>query len=97
MPTSREPRLSDRQFTQISRALAEPRRYRILKQIGASGEPLGCSELDGCQDITPATLSHHLKELEAAGLIRVERSGKYMSMSLERDVWRAYLERLSRI
>jgi ArsR family transcriptional regulator len=97
MPTSREPRLSDRQFTQISRALAEPRRYRILKQIGASSEPLGCSALDGCRDITPATLSHHLKELETAGLIRVERSGKYMSMSLERDVWRAYLERLSRI
>jgi ArsR family transcriptional regulator len=89
--------LREEQIHLIAKALADPRRYELLRQIGSCGAPVQCSDIKDCHPVTAATLSHHMKELETAGLVRAVREGKFVSYTLRRDVLKAYTEQLAAI
>ena len=80
------PRLTDAQRTAVLKALADPRRFELLERIARHRCPLGCSEALAEMPISAATLSHHIKELETAGVIEVRREGKYAFLSLRPGV-----------
>ena len=90
------PDLTDEQFHRIARALADPRRFAILRQIAAA-ETLPCSGLEANAVISPPTISHHLRELAEAGLITVVRRGRCADLSLRRETYRAYHDRLAEL
>jgi ArsR family transcriptional regulator, arsenate/arsenite/antimonite-responsive transcriptional repressor len=90
-------RLREEQVHLIAKALADPRRYEILKQIGAKNRGVACADVRACQPVSAATLSHHMRELETAGLITIVRKGKFADLVLQRDVLRAYLHHLEKI
>lgn len=89
--------LTEEQIQLIAKALADPRRMEVLRQIGSCKEPMECAGIRVCQPVSAATLSHHMKELETAGLVLVTREGKFASYTLRRDVLRAYTEQLAKI
>ncbi len=89
--------LSEGQIHLIAKALADPRRMELLRQIGCCPKPKQCADIKDCQPVSAATLSHHMKELETAGLINVTREGKFASYTLRRDVLKAYTNHLAKI
>ncbi len=86
--------LSEDQVHLIVKALSDPRRYDILRQLGVCEKALACGTVRKGMEISPATLSHHMKELETAGLVRVVREGKFVSYLLRREVLDAFFARL---
>lgn len=85
--------LTPEQRQAITRVLADPRRFEILEQIAAN-ETTFCTQLHAQECISPATISHHLKELQEAGLVDAERQGRQMCLRLCRPVWEAYVRSL---
>ncbi|HEY4380963.1 MAG TPA: metalloregulator ArsR/SmtB family transcription factor [Acidobacteriaceae bacterium] len=91
-------KLTDERFHSISKALADPRRFDFVRRIGKAGDTLACEHIrTTCCDVTPATLSHHMKELETAGLVESTREGKFVTYRLRRDVLQAYLAEMAKI
>jgi len=82
-------RITRAQRTAILKALADPRRFELLERIAKARCPISCSQAHAALAISPATLSHHIKELESAGLIQVSREGKFHYLSIRPGILEA--------
>jgi ArsR family transcriptional regulator len=83
--------LSDEQFLRISRALADPTRFAILRAIASCGEEeTSCRALFERFEVSAATISHHTRELGEAGLIEARRAGKCGFWRPRHETLRAY-------
>ena len=74
-------------FAEIFKALSNPNRLAIFMRLldccapgtrcSADAEPGTCvGDVSQGLEIVPSTVSHHLKELRQAGLIKMERNGQ---------------------
>lgn len=95
MVATKTTRLTAQQTEQIARAVADPSRFAILQQIAAAKCMTPCASLCVQKTLSPATISHHMKELQEAGLIEVAREGRGANLTFRREVWNAYLAQLS--
>jgi ArsR family transcriptional regulator len=91
-------------FSEIFKALSNPNRLRIFLRLVSTCqpgtyvnikdnvEPEGCAcvgELGKELGIVPSTISHHIKELRRAGLIRMERRGQKIECSVDPETIKA--------
>lgn len=67
----------------------------ILERIASQSE-VACAVLADESSVSQPTISHHLKELATAGLIRPRREAKFCFYSLDRAVWAQYLAEMQR-
>jgi len=86
------------EFAEMFKALSNPNRLKIFLRLiscctpGTTWNLQNGSESEGCacvgdlsQDlhIVPSTISHHIKELRHAGLIRMKRKGQRVECSID--------------
>jgi len=67
-------------------ALADPVRLRMVSMLAAApdGSACGC-DLEAPLGLSQPTISHHLKVLREAGLIKGERRGRWIHYSVVPD------------
>jgi len=86
------------------KALSNPNRLRIFRQlVECCGPGGGCGtddlsmrrcvgDLGKDLGLAPSTVSHHIKELRHAGLIRVERRGQNIHCWIDPEVVRSLVD-----
>lgn len=68
---------------QLLAALADPTRLSIVRQLAVAGPDAICAcDFSECCTVSQPTLSHHLKVLRNAGVLRSERQGTNVMYSL---------------
>jgi ArsR family transcriptional regulator len=69
----------------VARLLADPIRVQVLDVLRGHDEAVCQCELQPLFDVSQPTLSHHLRKLEDARVVSVERRGRWAYYSLESD------------
>ena len=84
------------EIAKISKALADPTRLQIYEEI--AGHPdLFCGEIIERYELSPGTVSHHLKILMGAGLIECRRDGQFVHNRAIPETLREYTQALCRL
>lgn len=78
------------QWLRVFRALADPTRYQIVAELAAAGE-LCCGAIGERFPLSQPAISHHIKILTQAGLLRVRRQGQHSLLSLDHRALRQAL------
>lgn len=66
----------------LLQALADPVRLSIVRQLGETDAVCAC-DFDACGTVSQPTVSHHLRILREAGIVRGERRGTWIWYALE--------------
>lgn len=86
--------MRDEPFVKIAKALADPTRHQMLRELRAAGE-LTCSDVCERFALSQPTISHHIKTLQESGLIRIRKQGQFHVLSVDEKVLSEFARDLS--
>ncbi len=81
-------------FVKIAKALADPTRHRILQQIRAAGE-MTCTDVCDRFKLAQPTISHHIKTLARAGVIKMRTDGQFHVLSIDERLMKEFAAQLA--
>jgi ArsR family transcriptional regulator len=73
------------EVVRVLRALADTKRFRMVEKIAAAGE-LSCGQIAELFDLSQPTISHHLKLLGDAGVLKIRHDAKHRYLSVDHDL-----------
>ena len=79
-----QPSTDDIDLVTVLRALADPVRLEVLREMAAAGEPSPCTAENYDVDVKAATLSHHFRVLREAGVTTTYVEGRRRWVELRR-------------
>jgi len=75
----------------ISKALADPNRLAILKEIKKNKDCLYCCDLNETLNLAQPSIWHHIKQLIDTGLVTSDKEGRNVRYSLNNKVLDEYI------
>ncbi|MFQ5329127.1 MAG: ArsR/SmtB family transcription factor [Thermodesulfobacteriota bacterium] len=87
--------MDEKQFMQVAKALADSRRFDILRAISETNE-MSCGAIAEQFPIGQSTVSHHLRLLLDAGIVTVRREGQHGFFSAKPAVLEEYISELQK-
>ena len=83
--------MNPKKAEKISKALADPNRLLILKEIKKQRDCMYCSDLNEIVDLAQPSIAHHLKLLTDTEIITSEKEGRHVKYSLNNQVIDEYI------
>jgi DNA-binding transcriptional ArsR family regulator len=85
----------DDAFVKIAKALADPTRRVILRELRAAGT-LTCSCVCALSNLSQPTISHHIGLLEEAGIIRARKKGQFHILTVNERALAQFAQAVAR-
>jgi ArsR family transcriptional regulator len=83
-------------MAKIAQALGDPTRLRIYATIASGAQPC-CGDLCREAGVSAATMTHHVRVLQRAGLVEGRREGPYVRVLARPETLAAYRAALAKL
>jgi ArsR family transcriptional regulator, arsenate/arsenite/antimonite-responsive transcriptional repressor len=83
--------MNSKKAEKIAKALADPNRILILKEIRKQKECLYCVDISEVIDLSQPSISHHFKLLTDAEIVTSEKEGRSVKYKLNTKVIDEYI------
>jgi ArsR family transcriptional regulator len=77
-------------IVKIAKALSDKTRIHLLKEIASKGS-ISCGDAEKFVELAQPTVSHHLKILTDSGLIIAKKSGRHISVTLNKNTVKKFV------